>query len=46
MTLIFKILRCWLHGFKTKTGGELWLRRCGIKENLKFKADSQRRLLD
>ena len=44
MKLMIKILRAWSHGFKTKTGGEPWLRRSGEKENLRFPVGSQRRL--
>ena len=44
MNLIFDILRSWLHGFKTKSGSELWLKRQGNYENSHYPADSQRRL--
>ena len=44
--IVRQCLYCWLHGFGTKTGGEAWLRKQGIKENLTFYLGSQRRPRD
>jgi len=41
--LLMQCLYCWLHGFKTKTGAELWLVRQGMWENNQFPKGSQRR---
>ena len=43
---IYVLLQClfnWLHGFSAKTGGELWLRRQAMMENLRYPKGSQRR---
>jgi hypothetical protein len=41
--LIIQCLVNWLHGFSTKTGGEPWLARQGMMENLRYPKDSQQR---
>ena len=43
MELLYSIVRCWLHGFGTKTGAEEWYRRHCIRENLTYYLGSQRR---
>lgn len=42
--LLIQIIFCWIHGFQTKTGGETWLRRQGMIQNMMFGKGSQRRL--
>ena len=34
MKIIIDILRCWIHGFKTKTGREPWLLKNYKKERM------------
>jgi len=41
--LLQQCIWSWLHGFSTKTGGELWFRRSAMMENLRYPKDSQRR---
>jgi len=41
--LLIRCLFCWIHGFKTKTGAENWLKRQVMWENNQFKKYSQRR---
>jgi hypothetical protein len=40
--LFIKCFICWFYGFKTKTGGENYLRIQGNKENKKYYLGSQR----
>jgi len=41
--LIIQCLFCLIHGFKTKTGAENWLKRQGMFKNNQYPKGSQRR---